>query len=237
MLMPKSPDNIPADIEANGTAEKILLSAVELFASHGFHGVSLRAINDHAGAKNGSAIQYHFGGKQGLIEAVVEFVAQRMFPEATAQLQRYVDGLVDGHVPTVREVVEAMFGPALKYTLHGEHGMAAAKIFPLVIQDADPDVRRLFIHAIDDVRILAEQLLRHVLPQKPAGVVRLHLGFAVINLVHLVSGLHVFYGANETITDEDVLVGVYDQFIDYAASGLASSKLSDGSFRAMLRSA
>jgi AcrR family transcriptional regulator len=49
-----------------------LISAAErLFAERGSEAVSLREINAAAGSTNASAIQYHFGGRRGLIRAVL----------------------------------------------------------------------------------------------------------------------------------------------------------------------
>jgi AcrR family transcriptional regulator len=49
-----------------------LVDAAEvLFAAHGIEGVSLREINRAAGARNASALQYHFGGRDGLLRAVL----------------------------------------------------------------------------------------------------------------------------------------------------------------------
>jgi len=50
-----------------------LISAAErLFAERGSDVVSLREINAAAGSTNASAIQYHFGGRRGLLRAVLE---------------------------------------------------------------------------------------------------------------------------------------------------------------------
>lgn len=52
------------------TKEQIVLAAERLFARHGIDGVSLRQIGAAAGVSNNSAVQYHFGTKDGLIEAI-----------------------------------------------------------------------------------------------------------------------------------------------------------------------
>lgn len=56
--------------------EKILIAAERLFAERGF-GVSLREIAVAAGQRNHSAVQYHFGDKTGLVDALY---AYRMTP-------------------------------------------------------------------------------------------------------------------------------------------------------------
>jgi AcrR family transcriptional regulator len=60
-------------IIAPSTKEVIVLVAERLFAQHGIHGVSLRQIGAAAGTSNNSAVQYHFGSKDGLIEAILGY--------------------------------------------------------------------------------------------------------------------------------------------------------------------
>lgn len=56
------------------TGELALIFAAErLFAQHGIAGVSLRQINQAANHRNISAAHYHFGSREGLIEAVLEY--------------------------------------------------------------------------------------------------------------------------------------------------------------------
>jgi AcrR family transcriptional regulator len=53
------------------TTDRLISAAEELFASHGIDGVSLREINRVAGAKNASALQYHFRDRDGLLNALM----------------------------------------------------------------------------------------------------------------------------------------------------------------------
>lgn len=55
----------------NDTADKIIATAIPLFAKKGFVAVSIREIAD-AAQVNSSAISYYFKGKEGLYQAVLE---------------------------------------------------------------------------------------------------------------------------------------------------------------------
>jgi AcrR family transcriptional regulator len=58
---------------APSTKEQLVLTAERLFALHGLDGVSLRQISTEAGNANNSAVQYHFGSKDRLIQAIFEY--------------------------------------------------------------------------------------------------------------------------------------------------------------------
>jgi AcrR family transcriptional regulator len=57
--------------ETAPTADRLISAAEQLFALHGIDGISLREINRAAGARNGSALQYHFRDRNGLLRAVM----------------------------------------------------------------------------------------------------------------------------------------------------------------------
>lgn len=59
---------------ASETRGKLLRAAVHLFARHGLD-VPIREIHKFAGQRNASAIQYHFGSKDELLDAIIEHYA------------------------------------------------------------------------------------------------------------------------------------------------------------------
>lgn len=56
----------------NGTAHRLLSAAECLFAEEGVDAVSTRRISVAAGQRNTSSLQYHFGNKEALLEALLE---------------------------------------------------------------------------------------------------------------------------------------------------------------------
>lgn len=61
----------------DGTREKLLLAALELFGQYGFDGVSTRKLAERAGV-NLQAINYYFGTKRGLYNAVADYLIGRL---------------------------------------------------------------------------------------------------------------------------------------------------------------
>lgn len=65
----------------SGSALRLVLAAERLFALHGIDGVSLRQIAASAGSSNNSAVHYHFGSKDGLIDAILRYRLPQLVSE------------------------------------------------------------------------------------------------------------------------------------------------------------
>jgi len=77
--MIKTPDpRFTTDAARNdGTREKLLVAALELFGQYGFEGVSTRELAQKAGV-NLQAINYYFDNKRGLYNAVADYLIERL---------------------------------------------------------------------------------------------------------------------------------------------------------------
>jgi AcrR family transcriptional regulator len=93
------------------TREALLDAAEQLFAERGMYGVSLGEVGRQANQHNRSAIQYHFGSREALIEAI----ASRHIAELNARradLVRTLDLTGRGH--DLRSLVEALILPPFR---------------------------------------------------------------------------------------------------------------------------
>ncbi|MFF1378205.1 TetR family transcriptional regulator [Streptomyces sp. NPDC058308] len=70
------------------TREKLLRAGEEVFAAQGVDGAQLRDIVRLAGQSNPSAVQYHFGSRGGLLDAVMAERQRRTEQVLTAELER-----------------------------------------------------------------------------------------------------------------------------------------------------
>lgn len=107
LVSPETGPPVPADPQATRT--RLIEEAMHLMAREGMNAVSLRRIVIAAGAQNPSALHYHFGGRDELVAAIASHLQQWLEPRACARLQA-LEGRA-GH--TVRDVVEAAFGPVI----------------------------------------------------------------------------------------------------------------------------
>jgi AcrR family transcriptional regulator len=70
---------------------ELIAAAERLFAERGIDGVSLNEINRTAGQRNASALQYHFGDRNGLLRAVIDKHSPPVDARRESLLQQYQD--------------------------------------------------------------------------------------------------------------------------------------------------
>lgn len=98
----------PTRSHAQATRMHLLEAAERLFAESGMEGASLRAISLAAGQSNSVAVQYHFGDKISLIEAIF----QKRTPEVEKRRTALLDtAKAQNALPNVRALVEVLFLP------------------------------------------------------------------------------------------------------------------------------
>lgn len=99
--------------ESPDAKSKILSTAVALFAAHGFAGVSLRQLTAEAGV-NIAAVNYHFGSRLGLEEAVFENVAMRVNERRLGALEAVLKAASKaGRPPSLEAILETFIEPYL----------------------------------------------------------------------------------------------------------------------------
>ena len=103
------------------TRRRLLDAAERRFAEDGISGATFAGITEDAGQRNNSAIQYHFGDRLGLLEAVIA----RRSEQVGLDREPLVDQLPTE--PTARQVVEAIIIP-LAALLEQPQGVAFLRI-------------------------------------------------------------------------------------------------------------
>ncbi|MBL47927.1 MAG: hypothetical protein CMP28_03120 [Roseibacillus sp.] len=100
------------------TSERVLRAAEALFAERGFDTVSLRDITG-AAEVNVAAVNYHFGSKDKLVDAVVERHVNPINQERLRLLDEYEAQPGEDVLP-VRSILEAFLAPVLRHIVSGE---------------------------------------------------------------------------------------------------------------------
>jgi AcrR family transcriptional regulator len=105
--------------------QQLVLTAERLFAMHGVDGVPLRQIGTAAGMGNKSAVQYHFGSKEALLEAILasrlEHLTRRRILLEARMLVDDLRSVVEAHQLPLMELAEdeqCYYLPFLEQLLH-----------------------------------------------------------------------------------------------------------------------
>lgn len=112
--------SVAIDATSADTKTRILDAAEQLFMEHGFEATSLRSLTSAAGV-NLAAVNYHFGSKEVLFQAVL---TRRLDPMNQERIE-LLDGLereASGRAISVEKVLFAMLIPALRLARDEERG-------------------------------------------------------------------------------------------------------------------
>ncbi|WP_458689185.1 TetR family transcriptional regulator [Nocardia tengchongensis] len=140
-----------------GARERIILAAEQLIAERG-PAVPLRDIAAAAEQRNNSAVQYHFGSRDGLIEAVVE---HRLGTLEIRRLELLAEQAGTGET-NVHDLLEALVIPMLELgEQHGIHHYARF-LEQIHTHPAVTDAANLASAQRTSVRVIMQQLDREL---------------------------------------------------------------------------
>lgn len=159
-------------------AAKMVDAAERLAAEQGLRALTVQAVQEAAGQRNKSAVQYHFGGREGLVEAIL---ATRMAPTS----ERRTSMLLDlGPDPSTRDLVEVLVRPLVESVLSRTPSYWARFLLQAI---SDPTTGLVAIEAIDDRALRAtqarlEERLEHLPPTLRKLRVQAIFGYACVVL-------------------------------------------------------
>jgi AcrR family transcriptional regulator len=164
------------------TREHLLDVAEQLYGTHGVDRVSLREIRLAAGQRNQSAMQFHFGDRDGVLRALTD----RHLPRQAAIQNALYDAMVaEGRQDDPRSLVEVLVRPTAEYVGYGTSERAWVKI--AAEQAARPDVGlRKFADNVPHRALAAGGALLDMLGERlPAAVARDRLFAVSIAALHI----------------------------------------------------
>jgi AcrR family transcriptional regulator len=128
-------------IDAIATRARIVSAAERLFAERGIDATTLAEINRAASQRNRSAVQYHFGNKEGVIHAILD----KHTPAIELRRHAMLDEIeVDGE-PDLRALAEALVLPVAEKLDDPDGGLAFLRLNAQLI--GHPSFPLLSLHA------------------------------------------------------------------------------------------
>lgn len=149
------------------TVDKILDAAEELFAERGFSDTSLRMITGKAGV-NLAAVNYHFGSKNALIQAVFA----RFLTPFSATLDNEFDELEarpGTRKPAIEEILGALTGSAVRMPQRNERGISIfMRLLGLAYTQSQGHLREFLEEEYRDIFRRFMKLLKEATPELSA---------------------------------------------------------------------
>ena len=200
------------------TKTRILDTAEQLFASQGFAGTSLRAIIKDAEV-NTASVHYHFGSKEGLIEAVL---LRRAGPVNAKRLES-LDELERRH-PTgtlpLELVLEAFLAPAVeKHFGKSGRDVLLPKLFCRAVADPDEKLRRIIHDIFQDVFERFTDAFMRALPDLSPQDVEWRMHFMIGAMFFAVTVPRIHDEGGHTTRDP---IRTIARLVDFISGGMRS---------------
>lgn len=196
------------------TRDRLLLTAMHLYAKEGLRAVSLRSISAAAGSKNSAAMHYHFNNKLGVIEALVQMIA--------LELGRIADQ-VKVEAPeniSLREAFRNTLRPLAELPQTQPWGADAIRFMSRAIAENDPDIAAAINPVYEAFWQRVDHKLARLVPDLPTEVRQLRLMFMSTNAFHGVAEVaslaHTPLGDLSHFDNDQLL----DHLVDYLIGGL-----------------
>ena len=118
----------------NRTKTKIIETAERLFAEKGINNVSTREIAREAGQKNHSALHYHFGDKESLLDALLDY---RLIPLDNRRKILLNEAVLKSKSLNLRELITVLITPLAERALDPKKDNYILKIMGELLTSAD----------------------------------------------------------------------------------------------------
>jgi AcrR family transcriptional regulator len=161
----KAPDFAVAESDGDQETDvqRVIMDAAErLFAEDGYKRVGLRMLTAAAGA-NVAAVNYYFGGKLGLLEAVFRRRAEPINAERKRRFAAYRAAIGDDR-PEVAPILTAFIEPTLRAGHSSDVGPYYRLLMGRMSTNPDPAVRHVLFSIFEEVGLEFAELLRRALP-------------------------------------------------------------------------
>jgi AcrR family transcriptional regulator len=199
------------NVRGEATRQLIITAAERLFAEHGIAAVPLREIGLAAGQRNHAAVQYHFGDRDEVVKAIMEFRGAESEASRTGMV---ADLILGGAAPTVVDVVSAFVRPLAIHFKPDNHYLAFLSLY--ITEEGGYE-------GLNDVNagasvVTLRTLLTRLLPQIPPAVLEERWWLTLTSAVHTLARYHSAQRKRARLPARiDVLI---DDLVAFLSAGL-----------------
>jgi AcrR family transcriptional regulator len=176
-----------ADATSADTKTRILDAAEQLFMEHGFEATSLRQLTSAAGV-NLAAVNYHFGTKEELFQAVLTRRLDPMNQERIELLDK-VEREANGKAATCEKILAAMMIPALRLARDERRGgKNFLRLLGRAYADPAPFIRHFLSAQYAGMIARYKEAFARALPHLPRQELTFRLHFVMGALSYTLAG-------------------------------------------------
>ena len=209
--MPQSPPD---------TRERLLDAAEQLFAENGFDGTSLRAITTSADA-NLAAVNYHFGTKTGLIDAVFQRRVEPINLERLHLLEQ-VTSAAAPDPPPLEEVLGALIAPVLQLRANRQRGEHTLRLLGRMF--SEPGEIKLGVgEQFRETAMRFAAVLGRILPDLDQGELMWRMHFLIGSMAHTAAAGELIGHFSQGRCDPNDVDGTIRRLTAFAAAGFRSA--------------
>jgi AcrR family transcriptional regulator len=203
--------------------ERILTVAERMFAEHGMEGVGLRAITA-AARVNLASIAYHFGSKDGLLEALF---AQRAAPIAQERLRLLALCFEQSKTPTLEQILDAFLRPALTLGVQPQFGGPAfVKLRARLGTEPEKTSRKILAKAFDESSRKFIDAVAQALPQQPHAEIEWRYHFMLGTMFYTMANSGRIQSLTDGRCDPGDVKRALHHMIPFLAAGFRSAPVS-----------
>ena len=202
------------------TKQRILNAGEHLFAKDGYHPTSLRSITTEAKV-NLAAVNYHFGSKESLLEAVIERRLDPLNKIRLGQLEALLEKTGQaGESPTCRDVLRTFIEPTLRMRIHGSDSVDFVALIGRILAEPRGVAMTIFMHHMEPLMNRLFYALALSLPELSRQKLFWRVHFAFGSLSHIMR-----YHERQAMIPEDVNIDMpvddlIELFLDFATAGM-----------------
>lgn len=203
--------------------DRILEVAERLFAEYGMSGVGLRAISAEAHV-NLASIAYHFGSKDGLLEALF---AQRAAPIAEERLRLLTQCYAKTDEPKLEDILDAFLRPALVLGVQPQFGGPAfVKLRARLATEPEALSRKILSKAFDVSSRRFIDAFAQALPELPRAEVEWRFHFMLGAMFYTMADSGRIYTLTKGRIDPGDVKRALRHMIPFLAAGFRSGPVS-----------
>ena len=194
------------------------MTAMAMFAKEGVEAVKLRSINMEAGSNNTGAVHYYFRNKDGLVQAIIDFLTENVGKSAVEELKNELKA-----EPDIWQRLYAGLWPRRRILFDYPWGADAQTFSFELMTGASEKYRQSFRKVIQPHNDLLRTSLRKLLPDLPEEIFMLRWRFLLIETTLGEWGRTKMMRVEEEpdwdLGSEKLYI---KRYIDYVTSGLSA---------------